>query len=121
LALGDLDNDGAIEAVINSQNERPAALKLGDKPAGNWLIVKLAGEKSNRGAIGAKVRVTAGGHTQLRQVMSGSSYLSLHDIRLHFGIGAAAKVDTLEIEWPDGAKQRLADVAVNRVLHVRQE
>jgi hypothetical protein len=53
--------------------------------------------------------------------MSGGSYLSHHDIRLHFRLGRAVKVDTLEIEWPDDAKQRLADVAVNRVLHVRQE
>jgi len=76
LAIGHLDNDGAVEAVVNSQNEKPALLKLANKPAGNWLSINLSNAKTNRSAIGAKVRVTAGGHTQLRQVTSGGSYLS---------------------------------------------
>ena len=78
-------------------------------------MLKLAGTRSNRSALGAKVRLTAAGRTQIDEVRSGGSYLSQNDLRLHFGLGAAQRVDRIEIEWPSGARQTLRDVAADRV------
>jgi len=114
-AFGDYDNDGAVEVVINNQNERPTLLKRSAKPTGNWIVLKLAGTHSNRSAIGARVRLTADGHTQLDEVRSGGSYLSQNDLRLHFGLGRAAKVDRVEIEWPNSARQVERNLQVNRI------
>src|SRR2546422_312026 len=95
-AFGDYDNDGAVEALINNQNEPPILLKRSGKPPGNWILLKLVGTSSNRSALGARVRVTAGGRTQMDEVRSGGSYLSQNDLRLHFGLGRAAKVESVE-------------------------
>jgi hypothetical protein len=114
-AFGDYDNDGAVEALINNQNEAPSLLKRSAKPAGNWIILKLVGTRSNRSAIGAQVRVTADGHTQSDEVRSGGSYLSQNDLRLHFGLGRAAKVERVEIDWPSGARQTERNLPVNRI------
>lgn len=111
-AFGDLDNDGSIEVVINNQNEPPSLWKLRSRPEGaNWITLDLGTH-----AMGARVRVTAGGATQTDEVRSGGSYLSQSDLRLHFGLGSTAKqVDRVEITWPGGTKQTLSGLAVNRV------
>jgi len=119
-AFGDLDNDGTIEIAINNQNEAPSLLKQTMKPPGHWLIVQLAGTKSNRSAIGARVRVIAGERSQLSEVRSGGSYLSQSDLRLHFGLGKSPQADRIEIAWPSGQKQVLEKVAGDRVLKVAE-
>jgi hypothetical protein len=119
-AFGDIDNDGSIEVLINNQNEPPSLLQMTQTPAGHWLILSLRGRRSNRSAIGAKVRITAGDRTQASEVRSGGSYLSQSDLRLHFGLGAATHVDSIEILWPDGSLQRKESVPVDRVISVTQ-
>ena len=120
VAFGDYDNDGSVEALINNQNEPPSLLRSARKPSGNWVILKLEGTISNRSAIGAKVRLTAGGHTQVDEVRSGGSYLSQNDLRLHFGLGSAAKIDRITIDWPRGAHQVEENAGVNRIVTIRE-
>ena len=119
-AFGDYDNDGSIEVLVNNQNEAPSLLKLAQKPPGNWVILKLEGVRSNRSAIGARVRLTTGSLTQTREVRSGGSYISQSDLRLHFGLGQAVKIDRVEIEWPSGCRQVETGLAVNRVINLRE-
>ena len=120
-AFGDLDNDGAIEVIVNNQNETPSLLKQQPKPAGNWIIVKLIGTRSNRSAIGARVRVITGQHIQTDEVRSGGSYLSQSDFRLHFGLAKAAKVDRIEIDWPSGRRQIENASQINKVIEVTEK
>ncbi|MGH9668008.1 MAG: CRTAC1 family protein, partial [Bryobacteraceae bacterium] len=119
-AFGDYDNDGAVEVLVNNQNEPPSLLKLATPPAGNWISVQLAGTRSNRSAIGARVQLTAGGRTQIDEVRSGGSYLSQSDLRLHFGLGQAKTVDRVEILWPSGVHQVETNLAANRVITIRE-
>ena len=119
-AFGDYDNDGAMEVVVNNQNEPPSLLKQSGKPAGNWVLLKLVGVKSNRSAIGARVRIAAGGLVQSDEVRSGGSYLSQNDLRLHFGLGLARRIERIEIDWPSGVHQVEKDLSVNRVITIRE-
>jgi enediyne biosynthesis protein E4 len=120
LAFADYDNDGSVEVIVNNQNEAPALLRLARKPSNHWIEVKLEGVKSNRSAIGARVRVTAGGFVQTAEVRSGGSYLSQSDLRLHFGLGGAAKVDRIEISWPGGGTQTETGLAADRIVAIRE-
>ena len=117
-AFGDYDNDGLIEVLINNQNEPPSLLKQTARPIAHWIVLKLTGTRSNRSALGAKVRLLAGGRTQFDEVRSGGSYLSQNDLRLHFGLGAASRAERIEIDWPSGTRQTLRDVAGDRVVEV---
>jgi len=119
-AFGDYDNDGSVEIVINNQNEPPSLLKLSHQPQGNWIILRLEGTRSNRSAIGARVRVATGDRVQSDEVRSGGSYLSQNDLRLHFGLGKAAVIDRLEINWPSGAHEVQTRLPVNRMLTLRE-
>ena len=119
-AFADYDNDGAVEVLINNQNAPPTLLRQTAKAANHWITLKLVGTRSNRSALGAKVRVVAGALAQTDEVRSGGSYLSQNDLRLHFGLGAAAKVDRVEIEWPSGGRQVLLDVGADRVVEVTE-
>ena len=119
-AFGDLDNDGAVEIAINNQNETPSLLKQSTIPPGHWIILKLIGTRSNRSAIGARVRVVAGGQSQYGEVRSGGSYLSQSDLRLHFGLDTATKVDVIEIFWPSGLHQVVNNQPCDRVLTIRE-
>jgi enediyne biosynthesis protein E4 len=120
-AFADYDNDGRVDAfVINLGG--PAFLLHNESPrAGHWLAVKLAGRKSNRDGIGAQVEVLAGGLKQQRERVAGSGYLSQDDPRLHFGLGAAAKVGRLTVTWPSGTRQVLENVAADRVVTVEEK
>ncbi len=119
-AFGDIDNDGLLEVLVNNQNEPPSLLRQATRPPGHWILLKLTGTRSNRSALGARVRVTAGGRTQTDEVRSGGSYLSQSDLRLHFGLGAATKADRIEIDWPSGARQTLREVAAGRVVAIEE-
>jgi hypothetical protein len=84
-------------------------------------LLKLAGSRSNRSAIGARVAVTAGGRTQIDEVRSGGSYLSQNDLRLHFGLGSAERADSISVRWPSGGKTVLKDVAADRILTIDEQ
>jgi hypothetical protein len=119
-AFADYDNDGAVEVLINNQNAPPTLLRQTARPANHWITLKLMGTRSNRSALGAKVRVVAGALVQTDEVRSGGSYLSQNDLRLHFGLGGAARVDRVEIEWPSGVRQVVRDVAADRVAVIEE-
>ena len=118
-AFGDFDNDGDMDILIMNQNEPPSLLRNDVTGDGHWLKVKLEGVKSNRSAIGARVTAHYGGKRQAQEVMAQSSYLSVSDRRLHFGLGAAETVD-LEIRWPNGNLESIAKVAANRLVVVKE-
>jgi enediyne biosynthesis protein E4 len=119
VAAADFDNDGAVEILVNNSHDRPSLLKnRGDH--GNWVLLDLHGTKSNRDAIGARVTVRIGKRQQSQEVRSGGGYDSQSDFRLHFGIGPAAKVDDIEIRWPSGLVQHLANVGGNRMVKIRE-
>jgi hypothetical protein len=126
-AFGDYDNDGDIDVLVVNMNEPPSLLRNDTIGGGHWITLKLVGDpapgpngRSNRDAIGASVRLTAGGRTQLGQVRSGGSYLSSNDIRVHFGLGAADRVARVEIRWPGGRVETAADLAVDRFYVVEE-
>jgi enediyne biosynthesis protein E4 len=121
LAVGDLDNDGRLDVVINDLDGSPQILHNEIADASNWLIVKLRGRGMNTGAVGAVVTTKAGGVTRKRLVQSGSSYISQEDKRLHFGLGKAGQVDSLEVLWPDGTSTTLENVKANQLLEVQQK
>jgi hypothetical protein len=117
--VGDLDNDGALEIVINNIND-PAALLRNSSAKGNSLLIRTIGTKSNRDGIGGRVTVTANSMTQTDEVRSGSSYISHNDLRLHFGLGNASKVEVLKIRWPSRLEEKFSDVPVNRVIVLKE-
>ena len=120
LAVGDLDNDGRLDVVVNNLDESPEVLRNELPDHGNWLLVKLTGKGWNTDAIGAIVTARAGTMTGIRLVQSGTSYLSQHDMRLHFGLGAATEVDSLEVRWPDGTTTTVQHVKANQIVNIQQ-
>jgi enediyne biosynthesis protein E4 len=119
-AFGDLDNDGDIDIVVNNLDAAPSLLRNDGGNRNNWLLVKCIGTRSNRSAIGARVRVTAGGRTQIDEVMSGSSYYSQNDLRLHFGLGAAPGADKIEVLWPSGLNESFTDAPANHLIVIEE-
>jgi hypothetical protein len=115
----DIQNDGSVGILVNNSFDRPSLLK-NTAARGNWILVKLLGTKSNRDAIGARVTLRSEGHEQLQEVRSGGSFISQSDFRLHFGLGRATQVDSLQIRWPGGALQNLENVPVNQILTIEE-
>ncbi len=120
LAVGDYDNDGALDVLIGNNGGAPLLLKNHAAKGNNWLGLKLEGAQCNRDAIGAKIYWTAGGKKRYRLKNNGGSYLSSHDPREVLGVGNAAKIDELEIHWPAPSKgvERMTDLASNRYIRV---
>jgi hypothetical protein len=118
LAVGDLFNDGHLELVVENLEGGPMILRTEDTANNHWIGFELAGTKSNRLALNARVRVTTGDLTQLDEVRSGGSYLSQSDLRLHFGLGDHAKAQTVEILWPSGKKEVLKDLPADHIYSV---
>jgi hypothetical protein len=118
LATGDLFNRGSVDMVIGALEGAPVILRNPGIPRQHWVSLELAGTKSNRLAIGARVKVVAGGMTQTDEVRSGGSYLSQSDFRLHFGLAAAEKIDLVEIRWPSGKVDTLKNLAADRFYAV---
>jgi enediyne biosynthesis protein E4 len=120
-AFGDVFNDGHIDVVLNNVDSTPALLRNVVKNGNHWLALRLiGGAKSPRDAIGAKVFLTTGRIRQRADVYSGGSYGSSSDPRVHFGLGAATKVDKLEIHWPSGLKQEIPVTGVDRILTLEE-
>ncbi len=119
VAFGDFDNDGDMDILIMNVNEPPSLLRNDVSGGGHWLKVKLVGTKSNRSAIGATVIATYGSRRQAQAVTAQSSYLSVNDRRLHFGLGAAQSAD-LEIRWPSGLRESVKAVSADRLITLRE-
>jgi hypothetical protein len=120
LAVGDLFNRGAVDLVIENLTGSPTILSSKPNPANAWVTLELEGYPRNRLALNTRVRVTAGGLTRTAEPLSGGSYLSQSDLRLHFGLGTARRIDKIEVLWRDGPSQIFTDVAPNRFYHLRQ-
>ena len=118
-AFGDLFNDGHIDVVLNNMDSTPTLLRNVVKNGNHWIMLRLVGgPKSPRDAVGAKVFLTAGGFRQRADLISGGSYGSSSDPRVHFGLGSATKIDKIEIDWPSGAKEFVTVPAVDRIFTV---
>jgi hypothetical protein len=120
-AFGDLNNDGFPDLVVTSLNERPRILMNSADNGNHWLVLDLTGRSSNRDAIGAKVKVTtASGRVLYNHVAVSVGFMSSSDKRVHFGLGAEKQVKSVEVRWPRGLVQRLANVGVDRFVNVEE-
>lgn len=115
----DLDNDGLLDLVQTNADQSPIVYHNVSQNTGNWIELKLIGTKSNRDGIGARVKVQAGGLTQIRELDGGNGYAGESSRRIHFGIGSAPKIDRLQIHWPSGRLEQL-DVPINRISYVEE-
>jgi enediyne biosynthesis protein E4 len=120
LAVGDLWNDGRISAVISNMNARPSLLVNQVRSSNHWVGLKVVGTKSNRDGIGARVTLKVGARVLVDEVRSGSSYDSNSDVRIHFGLGGATKIDWVQIRWPSGLTERFENIPVD-AIHTLKE
>jgi hypothetical protein len=118
-AFGDFDNDGDVDIVVMNMNQPPSLLRNDVSGTGHWLKVLLIGVESNRSAIGATVVASYGEKKQAQAVLAQSSFLSVNDRRLHFGLGAEARA-SLEIRWPNGKEEKLTDVAAGQLVVIQE-
>ena len=120
LALGDLDNDGRMDAVVSTNDGPPHIIHNDTVNTNHWLILNLVGHTSNRDAIGAQIKLTSARGTQSLMVTTAGSYLSSSDKRAHFGLGPDATVTRIEIRWPSGITQTLTNIATNQILRIEE-
>jgi enediyne biosynthesis protein E4 len=120
-AFGDYDNDGNIDVFVINLNDRPSLFRNEGGTRNHWLTLKLKGTRSNRDAIGARVEIQAGGKTQVHEVRSGASYLSHNDMRLHFGLGGATRVERIRIRWPNGNSEEISGVDADQFITITEK
>jgi len=119
LAVGDLWNDGRLSIVVSNMNARPSLLVNQERYSNHWAAFKLVGTKSNRDGIGARITLRAGKRILVDEVRSGSSYISSSDMRVHFGLGAATKIDYVEVRWPSGLLEHF-DAGVDKIETLKE-
>jgi len=112
-------NDGRMSAVVSNMNEQ-LSLLVNQVKKNHWIGIKTVGTKSNRDGIGAKIRAQAGGRIRVEEVRSGSSFDSNNDMRVHFGLGGATKVDWVEVRWPSGLTERFEGLAVDGIRVLKE-
>jgi enediyne biosynthesis protein E4 len=120
LAVGDLWNDGRMSAVVSNMNAPPSLLVNQVRNSNHWIAIRALGSKSNRDGIGARIRVKTGSRILVDEVRSGSSYDSNSDMRVHFGLGASAKIDGVEVRWPSGRVERFVNLPVDAIHMVKE-
>jgi hypothetical protein len=121
VALGDIDNDGYIDVVVNNLDGKPTILHNDGGSGNNWITIKMVGHGMNRDAIGARVKVVSGDLVQWDEVHAGGSYLSSNDPRLHYGLGKRSKIDVIEVHWPDGKVEAIQNVPANRFVTIEEQ
>jgi hypothetical protein len=119
-AFGDIDNDGNLDVVVFNAGAPPSVFLNETKNANHRVLFRLIGTKSNRAAVGARVRVTTSKMTQIDEVHAGGSYNSTNDIRLHFGLGSESTMNKIEVFWPSGLRQEFHDVVADAVYEIRE-
>ena len=120
LAVGDLWNDGRISAVVSNMNALPSLLVNDVRNGNHWIAFRTIGVKSNRDGIGAKITVKAGARALVDEVRSGSSFISNNDKRVHFGLGASAKIDGVQVRWPSGLLEEFGNLSAD-AIHTLKE
>ena len=120
-AFGDIDNDGDVDIVVANLKDTPTVLQNAVGNAGRWLSIQLIGTHCARDAIGARVTVVIGELQQIREVKSGSGYLSQNDMRLHFGLGTATRADSVEVRWLCGHVEIFENVETNQMLIITEK
>jgi len=119
LATADFFNDGQQGIAVNCRGEEPLVLR-NDGSTNHWVEIMLIGTKSNRDGIGSVLKLSSGGVTQVDQSKGGTSYMSASDPRIHFGLGKRSKIDSLQITWPSGQVDKLANVPIDTLIAVKE-
>jgi len=121
IAVADFDSDGRLDLYQTNANQEPFLFRNVSPGGGHWIELKLIGTKSNRDAIGARATVKLGGETLIREVNGGNGYSGQSSARLHFGLGPATKIDSLEIRWPSGKVEKVSvAIAIDRVTALKE-
>ncbi len=120
LAVADLFNSGHLDVIVENLVGGPMILAVNGSPANHWASFQLEGQPSNRLALNARISVRTTGPPQMQEVLSGGSYLSQSDLRLHFGLGSAARMGEVDVRWPDGKQQSFHDVAADSFYRLRE-
>jgi hypothetical protein len=120
IAAFDYDNDGDIDILTNNRGDYPSLLRNDGGNANHWLEILLIGTKSNRDGIGASLKLTSEGISHVEQAKGGMSYMSANDPRIFFGLGKRTKIDSLEITWPSGLVEKLANVPIDKIIAVKE-
>jgi hypothetical protein len=118
LAIGDIDNDGRLDAVVTTNGGPAYVIRNETKTSNHWLTLLLIGHRSNRDGIGAVIKLTTANGSQWDTVTTGGSYLSSSDKRAHFGLGSANLADSIEIRWPSGIVQTIKKVPADQILKI---
>jgi enediyne biosynthesis protein E4 len=119
-AIGDINNDGMLDTVVFNVDAPPSVFLNQTRNSNHRVLFRLIGTKSNRGAIGARLRVTTSKMTQIDEVHAGGSYNSSNDIRLHFGLGSEATINKIEVFWPSGLRQEFSDIQADAIYEIKE-
>jgi hypothetical protein len=119
-AFADFDNDGNVDVIVANNGDPPLLLHNRGGTGNHFVNLKLVGTKSNRDAMGARIRIHAGTLSQMREIYGGGSYLSQSDLRANFGLGSATRIESVEVSWPSGQKQTFKNVDADRFYRIEE-